>query len=98
MGLGGHATAGNGNGNGNGNNINTPGVAHIEVIGTAFLWHQVRCIAAVLFLVGLGREPPSIVSDMLDLTKFPRKPQYEMAPEEPLTLWRCVYFNSRTGN
>jgi len=23
--------------------------------GTAFLWHQVRCIAAVLFLVGLGR-------------------------------------------
>ena len=98
MGLGGHATAGNGNGNGNGNNINTPGVAHIEVIGTAFLWHQVRCIAAVLFLVGLGREPPSIVSDMLDLTKFPRKPQYEMAPEEPLTLWRCVYFNSCTGN
>ena len=86
MGLG-----GNGNGNGNGNNINTPGVAHIEVIGTAFLWHQVRCIAAVLFLVGLGREPPSIVSDMLDLTKFPRKPQYEMAPEEPLTLWRCAF-------
>ena len=68
-----------------------PGVAHIEVVGTAFLWHQVRCIASVLFLVGLGREPPGVVAHMLDLARCPRKPQYEMAPEEPLLLWRCGF-------
>ena len=70
-----------------------PGVAHIEVVGTAFLWHQVRCIASVLFLVGLGREPPGVVRHMLDLARCPRKPQYEMAPDAPLLLWRCGFAN-----
>jgi len=55
--------------------------------GTAFLWHQVRCIAAVLFLVGLGREDISVVDRLLDPAHTPRKPQFEMAPDEPLLLW-----------
>ena len=37
------------------------------------LWHQVRCIASILFLVGLGREPPGVVAHMLDLARC-RKP------------------------
>ncbi|EEH58846.1 uncharacterized protein MICPUCDRAFT_3321, partial [Micromonas pusilla CCMP1545] len=64
-----------------------PRLCYISVKGTAFLWHQVRCVAAVLFLVGLGKEPPSVIDDLLDLEKTTRKPQYEMAPEEPLLLW-----------
>ena len=64
-----------------------PQLCYISIKGTAFLWHQVRCIAAVLFLVGLGREDVDVVDRLLDLGVTPRKPQYEMAPDEPLLLW-----------
>ena len=30
------------------------------VSGQAFLWHQVRCMMAVAFLVGLGLEEPEV--------------------------------------
>ena len=40
--------------------------------GQAFLWHQVRAIMAVLFLVGERKEPPSIVQELLDIEKHPR--------------------------
>jgi tRNA pseudouridine38/39 synthase len=36
-----------------------------ELIGSAFLWHQVRHIMSVLFHVGHGFESPSIVSRLL---------------------------------
>ena len=47
-----------------------------EVVGTAFLYHQVRCMMAVLFLVGEGKEAPEIVSELLDLERYPRRPNY----------------------
>ncbi|CAD6211361.1 unnamed protein product [Miscanthus lutarioriparius] len=59
--------------------------------GTAFLWHQVRCMVAVLFLTGQGLESPSVVDSLLDITKTPRKPQYKMAPELPLILRYCLF-------
>jgi hypothetical protein len=31
------------------------------------------------------------VSELLDLRKFPRKPQYQMAPELPLLLHTCGF-------
>ncbi|OUS48934.1 Exopolyphosphatase [Ostreococcus tauri] len=68
---------------------------YINVRGTAFLWHQVRNMASVLFMVGLGHEPPSVVERLLDLERTPRKPQYPMAPEESLLLWRSGYDESR---
>lgn len=69
-----------------------PGLCYVRVEGSAFLWHQVRCMAAVLFLVGLRRETPDIVDALLDKTKFKNgKPQYEMAPDAPLVLWRCGF-------
>lgn len=64
---------------------------YIKVRGSAFLWHQVRCMASVLFMVGLGHEEPEIVTQLLDLEKTPRKPQYSMAPEQPLLLWKSAY-------
>jgi tRNA pseudouridine38/39 synthase len=59
--------------------------------GSAFLWHQVRHIVAILFLVGQGLEPPSIVSELLDTKNNPRRPIYEMATDTPLVLWNCVF-------
>lgn len=62
-----------------------------DLKGSAFLWHQVRCMVAVLFLVGQGLEAPTIVSDLLDVTKYPRKPVFEMANDLPLVLYDCVF-------
>eukprot|EP00761_Pharyngomonas_kirbyi_P007569 gb/GECH01007579.1/.p1 GENE.gb/GECH01007579.1/~~gb/GECH01007579.1/.p1 ORF type:complete len:453 (+),score=101.15 gb/GECH01007579.1/:1-1359(+) len=61
------------------------------VCGQAFLWHQVRNMMSVLFMVGQGLEEPEIVQQMLDLSIFERKPQYLMASEEPLVLYDCGY-------
>ncbi|KAL4965946.1 pseudouridine synthase DEG1 [Aspergillus stella-maris] len=59
--------------------------------GSAFLWHQVRHMIGILFLVGQGLESPSAVRELLDVTEHPRKPMYEMASDAPLVLWNCVY-------
>jgi hypothetical protein len=61
----------------------------MRVRGWAFLYHQVRCMMAVLFMVGRGLEEPGIVPRLLDVTpgaRFERKPTYNMAPELPLVL------------
>ncbi|CAL4939680.1 unnamed protein product [Urochloa decumbens] len=63
----------------------------MTIKGTAFLWHQVRCMVAVLFLIGQGLESPSVVDSLLDITKTPRKPQYKMASELPLILRSCQF-------
>ncbi|EEQ40134.1 hypothetical protein CLUG_04262 [Clavispora lusitaniae ATCC 42720] len=62
-----------------------------DLKGTAFLWHQVRCMVAVLFSVGQKLESPSIVDDLLNVSKFPSKPIYEMANDVPLVLYDCVF-------
>ncbi|KAF2260055.1 pseudouridylate synthase-like protein 3 [Lojkania enalia] len=59
--------------------------------GSAFLWHQVRSIVAVLFLIGQGLEPPSLVADLLDVSSNPTRPKYEMASDAPLVLWDCIF-------
>ena len=69
----------------------TPRIYSFTVHGSAFLWHQVRCMVAVLFLIGQGLEPPSLVSDLLDTKSNPRKPTYEMATDAPLVLWDCIF-------
>ena len=61
------------------------------VKGKAFLWHQVRSMMAILFLVGERKEKPELVLDMLDVHQIPFKPMYEMAPEFPLVLWECGF-------
>ncbi|KAL9317712.1 hypothetical protein ACSQ67_014229 [Phaseolus vulgaris] len=72
----------------------------IKIKGSAFLWHQVRCMVAVLFMVGKGFESPNkvdnridvVVIDMLlDTTRIVRKPQYIMASEVPLVLQCCEF-------
>lgn len=58
-----------------------------------FLWHQIRCIMTVLFLVGEGKETPDVVKNLLDMKKFPLKPQYQLASGLPLVLYDCVFDN-----
>ena len=63
----------------------------LEIKGIAFLWHMVRCIMAVLFLVGERKETPDIILELLDVARTPAKPQYEMASEGPLVLHECGF-------
>lgn len=52
---------------------------------------QVRCMVAVLFMVGKHLESTDIVSKLLNTTLVPAKPIYEMASEIPLVLYDCGY-------
>ncbi|XP_053687885.1 tRNA pseudouridine(38/39) synthase [Sabethes cyaneus] len=62
-----------------------------ELRGKAFLWHQVRCIMAILILVGQGKEKPNVVKELLDVESNPRKPQYSLASDLPLNLYECEF-------
>jgi tRNA pseudouridine38/39 synthase len=73
-------------------------VCYIQIVGQAFLWHQIRCIASILFLVGRGLEQVSIVNELLDVRRHPGKPSYALAPERPLVLHDCGYPNLQFGH
>ncbi|KAF8130282.1 pseudouridine synthase [Boletus edulis] len=80
----------------------------LDLVGSAFLYHQVRHIMAVLFLVGAGLEHPSIVPTLMNvdgserplsqsdppLPIVDRKPDYQMADALPLMLWECAFADS----
>ncbi|KAK9460236.1 pseudouridine synthase [Lipomyces oligophaga] len=74
-----------------GANIEVPHMYVFDLRGTAFLWHQVRCIMGVLFLVGDGHEKPQVIQDLLDVKRFPSRPVYDMASDFPLVLYNCEY-------
>lgn len=79
----------------------------LDLVGTAFLYNQVRHIAAILFLIGTGLEPPSVMTALLNSDpNYPepplsanesppefvdRKPEYQIADSLPLVLWDCAY-------
>lgn len=68
-----------------------PKMYYFDVRGSAFLWHQVRRMVAVLFLVGQGFEAPGVVDELVDAEKYPGRPVYDMAADIPLVLWDCVF-------
>ncbi|KAI2463202.1 pseudouridine synthase [Annulohypoxylon bovei var. microspora] len=68
-----------------------PKVYYLHVRGSAFLWHQIRCMASIIFLVGQGLEDPSVVDRLLDIEAEPRRPNYVLAEEAPLVLWDCIF-------
>ena len=51
-------------------------LCQFEVTGQAFLYHQVRCMMAILFLIGQGMEKPEVIDELLNIEKNPQKPQY----------------------
>nr|POE63111.1 trna pseudouridine(38/39) synthase [Quercus suber] len=72
----------------------SPQLYYFEVRGSAFLWHQVRHLVAILFLVGQGWESPDVVDRLLDVKTIAGKPLYEMASDAPLVLWDCIFPHS----
>ena len=68
-----------------------PGLLRFEVHGQAFLWHMVRCLVAIIELVGDGLEAPDVVDALLDVARSPRRPQYALADEAPLVLHDCAF-------
>ena len=66
-------------------------ICEMTICGSAFLWHQVRCMVAVLLMIGQNLENTEVIDWMLDIKQCPRRPQYNMASETPLVLFDCVY-------
>ncbi|KAJ9062745.1 pseudouridine synthase deg1 [Entomophthora muscae] len=67
------------------------GAYEVFIRGSGFLWHQIRCIMAVLFRIGQGLELPSLVKSLLDIEQLKQKPVYELACPYPLVLFDCTY-------
>ncbi|KAM9269435.1 tRNA pseudouridine(38/39) synthase isoform 1-T1 [Morus bassanus] len=63
-------------------------LCQFEVTGQAFLYHQVRCMMAILFLIGQRMESPEIIDELLDVEKNPRKPQYRPGEQHDRPLGR----------
>lgn len=78
--------------------VSTPTIYSFTLHGSAFLWHQVRHMVAILFLIGQGLEKPSLVDDLLNVNNNPCKPQYEMADDAPLVLWDCIFPQEGSGS
>lgn len=74
----------------------------LDLVGSAFLWHQVRHMMAILFLVGQGLEKVDIIDALLnvahnnpnappELAVCEGRPIYEMSAALPLMLWACGF-------
>eukprot|EP01067_Filipodium_phascolosomae_P007337 Filipodium_phascolosomae@DN5845_c0_g1_i1.p1 len=61
--------------------------------GRSFLWHQVRSMMSLLFMIGYGQEEPQIIETLLDIDKTPEKPLYNIADPGGLVLYDCLYDN-----
>lgn len=70
---------------------NTYDMFYFELKGKAFLWHQVRCIVAILLLIGDRKEQPSVIRELLDIERNPCTPQYSLASDIPLNLFNVEY-------
>ncbi|KAL9579438.1 MAG: hypothetical protein Q9212_005105 [Teloschistes hypoglaucus] len=70
-----------------------PKIYAFKVQGSAFLWHQVRHMVAILFLIGQGLEFPSLITNLLNIEKTPQRPTYDMADAAPLVLEDCRFPN-----
>ena len=71
--------------------IQAPKVYIFVLHGSAFLWHQVRCMVAMLFLIGQGLESPDLIDNLLDTKITLGKPHYDLAEDMPLVLWDCIF-------
>jgi len=64
-------------------------LARVKICGHAFVWHQIRCIMAVLIQIGKGLEDISIIKELLDIHKHPK---YVTATLVTTKERNCEYF------
>lgn len=65
-------------------------VCYLQITGSGFLWHMVRCVMAILKVVGRGKDVPELVKDMLDINNKTRI-LYTMDDPEGLILYDVEY-------
>lgn len=58
--------------------------------GSAFLWHQVRCMMGILFLIGEGLEEVDIIKEMLK-SDSQKDFKYSIADDTNLVLTDCAF-------
>jgi len=66
--------------------------------GSAFLWHQVRCMMSILFLIGQNKEELSIIDKLFDVDNVENKIGYEIASDFPLVRADCQFENIDFGS
>ena len=59
--------------------------------GSAFLWHQVRCMMSILFMIGNKIEQPDCIQNLLDIEKIKERPNYDIAEGNNLILSDCGF-------
>lgn len=59
--------------------------------GSAFLWHQVRCMMSILFLIGKGQEDENVITKLYDVDKIKERPNYDIADGKNLILSDCGF-------
>lgn len=47
------------------------GMYYLQIKANAFIWHQIRCIMAILLLIGQENEQPDVITELLDVQKNP---------------------------
>lgn len=52
----------------------------------------------ILFLIGNGKEDASVITELLNIKKYPGRPSYGCASEFPLILYSCFYPNLKFEN
>ena len=62
----------------------------VTIKGSAFLWHQVRCMMGILFLIGKGLEDLDVIDQMFNVNSN-KIFNYEIASETPLVLSDCQF-------
>lgn len=66
-------------------------IYYAQIIGSGFVYHQVRSMMAILFLIGIDKEQPELISQLFDLQNCPSKPAYGLVKGFPLTLFRTNF-------
>lgn len=47
-------------------------MCELTLTAPSFLWHQIRYITSVLFLVGQKKEEPSVITKLVDIDTYPK--------------------------
>jgi len=61
----------------------------IQIIGNAFLHSMVRVMVGTLMEVGMGKQSPFWITEVLEARD--RQSAAQTAPAKGLTLWRVIY-------
>ena len=62
-----------------------------RIKGSGFMYHQVRNMMSVLYLIGSGLESSKLITELLDVEKNMRKPTYGLTDPYPLVLYQSKY-------